>query len=139
MNHNTSSALHNTWSSFLLIDVLEDEEAVIYSNDIKTMELYKEVYLNHFDSKPFLRSAKIKEGKCEWNIENIDAIYPKNRVFVYNRWGNLIYESIEGGYNQMQWNGSYNGESLPVGTYYFIIEYNDNFTKSSNGIVTIIK
>jgi gliding motility-associated-like protein len=74
-----------------------------------------------------------------WNIENIDAIYPKNRVFVYNRWGNLIYESIEGGYNQMQWNGSYNGESLPVGTYYFIIEYNDNFTKSSNGIVTIIK
>ena len=72
MNHNTSSALHNTWSSFLLIDVLEDEEAVIYSNDIKTMELYKEVYLNHFDSKPFLRSAKIKEGKCEWNIENIE-------------------------------------------------------------------
>ena len=72
MNHNTSSALHNTWSSFLLIDVLEDEEAVIYSNDIKTMELYKEVYLNHFDSKPFLRNAKIKEGKCEWNIENID-------------------------------------------------------------------
>ena len=72
MNHNTSSALHNTWSSFLLIDVLEDEEAVIYSNDIKTLELYKEVYLNHFDSKPFLKNAKIKEGKCEWNIKDID-------------------------------------------------------------------
>ena len=40
---------------------------------------------------------------------------------------------------QLKWNGSYNGESLPVGTYYFIIEYNDNFTKSSNGSVTIIK
>ena len=74
-----------------------------------------------------------------WDIENIDTVYPNNKVFVYNRWGNLIYESIEGGYNQMQWNGTYNGESLPVGTYYFIIEYNDNFTKSSTGIVTIIK
>jgi gliding motility-associated-like protein len=74
-----------------------------------------------------------------WNIENIDTVYPNNKVFVYNRWGNLIYQSIEGGYNQMQWNGTYNGENLPVGTYYFIIEYNDNFTASSSGIVTIIK
>ena len=74
-----------------------------------------------------------------WNIENIDIVYPKNKVFIHNRWGNLIYESIEGGYNQMQWDGNYNGESLPVGTYYFIIEYNDNFTASSSGIVTIIK
>ena len=69
MNHNTSGALHNTWSSFLTIDVLEDEEAVIYSDDMKTMELYKEVYLNHFNSK-FLKNAKIKKGKCEWNIKS---------------------------------------------------------------------
>ena len=69
MNHNTSGALHNTWSSFLSIDVLEDEEAVIYSDDIKIMELYKEVYLNHFNSK-FLENAKIKKGKCEWNIKS---------------------------------------------------------------------
>ena len=68
MNHNTSGALHNTWSSFLSIDVLEDEEAVIYSDDIKIMELYKEVYLNHFNSK-FLKNAKIKKGKCQWNIK----------------------------------------------------------------------
>lgn len=74
-----------------------------------------------------------------WEIENIDAVYPNNKVFVYNRWGNLIYDSIEGGYNQMKWDGTYNGENLPVGTYYFIIEYNDNFTASSNGIVSIIK
>ena len=69
MNHNTSGALHNTWSSFLSIDVLEDEEAVIYRDDIKIMELYKEVYLNHFNSK-FLENAKIKKGKCEWNIKS---------------------------------------------------------------------
>ena len=74
-----------------------------------------------------------------WNIENIDTVYPNNKVFVYNRWGNLIYQSIEGCYNQMQWNGTYNGENLPVGTYYFIIENIDNLTASSSGIVTIIK
>jgi len=69
MNHNTSGALYHTWSSFLSIDVLEDEEAVIYSDDIKTMELYKEVYLNHFNSK-FLKNAKIKKGKCQWNTKS---------------------------------------------------------------------
>ena len=74
-----------------------------------------------------------------WDLENIDAVYPNNKVFVYNRWGSLIYESVEGGYNQMKWDGRYEGQNLPVGTYYFIIEYNDSFTDSSIGIVTLIK
>ncbi|MDG1735136.1 MAG: gliding motility-associated C-terminal domain-containing protein, partial [Crocinitomicaceae bacterium] len=68
-----------------------------------------------------------------------DAIYPNHVVSVYNRLGNKIYESIQGGYNQMPWDGTFNGESLPVASYYFIIEYNDNSTPNSNGIITIVK
>jgi hypothetical protein len=33
----------------------------------------------------------------------------------------------------------YNEEELPVGSYYFIIEYNDDFTQSKTGIVSILK
>ena len=74
-----------------------------------------------------------------WTIKDIDAIYPNHVVSVYNRLGNKIYESIQGGYNQMPWDGTFNGESLPVASYYFIIEYNDNSTPNSNGIITIVK
>ncbi|MEY4572279.1 MAG: hypothetical protein RLZ10_1505, partial [Bacteroidota bacterium] len=30
-------------------------------------------------------------------------------------------------------------EKMPVGSYYFIIEYNDNYTQNLSGIVTLIK
>ena len=39
----------------------------------------------------------------------------------------------------MPWDGTFNGQELPVGSYYYIIEYNDNTTEKTNGIVTIIK
>ena len=74
-----------------------------------------------------------------WKLENIDNIYPNNMVSVYNRFGNKVYESKEGSYNAMPWNGTHQGEELPVASYYYIIEYNDNSTKNITGIVSIIK
>jgi len=74
-----------------------------------------------------------------WDLVHLDALFPENKVFIYNRWGNLIYESIEGSYNQMKWDGTFKGELLPIGTYYFIIDYNDGVKESSNGMVSIIK
>ena len=75
----------------------------------------------------------------EWQLENIDKIYPKNVVTIYNRWGNLIYQSSEGQYTTAPWNGKYKNEKLPVGSYYFIIEYNDGITNNKTGIVTLIE
>ena len=74
-----------------------------------------------------------------WKLENIDAIYPNNVVSIYNRLGNKVFEAQQGSYNQMPWDGTFNGQELPVGSYYYIIEYNDNTTEKTNGIVTIIK
>ena len=74
-----------------------------------------------------------------WKLENIDDIYPNNVVSVYNRLGNKVFEAQQGSYNQMPWDGTFNGQELPVGSYYYIIEYNDNTTEKTNGIVTIIK
>jgi len=74
-----------------------------------------------------------------WVLNEIDTYYPNNVVSIYNRWGNLIYQSAPGKYESNPWNGKYNDESLPVSSYYFIIEFGDGVQESKNGTVTIIK
>ncbi|MDA8910901.1 gliding motility-associated C-terminal domain-containing protein, partial [Crocinitomicaceae bacterium] len=74
-----------------------------------------------------------------WELGNIDEIYPNNVVSVYNRLGNKVYASDQGAYSQRPWNGDYNGSILPVASYYYTIEYNDNLSKNKIGIVSIIK
>ncbi len=74
-----------------------------------------------------------------WELNGIDQIFPKNKVYIYNRWGNLIFESVVGNYESNSWNGLYNNELMPVGTYYFIIEYNDGNRPGETGIVTLVK
>jgi gliding motility-associated-like protein len=74
-----------------------------------------------------------------WMLENIDQIYPKNVVTIFNRWGNQIYQSKAGQYESTPWDGNFNEQQMPVGSYYYIIEYNDNNTENTTGIVSIIK
>lgn len=74
-----------------------------------------------------------------WEIEDIDTTFPNNIVRVYNRWGNLLFESSQGTYETNPWRGSYKDEILPVGSYYYQIEYNDSTKKVSTGTVTIIR
>ena len=74
-----------------------------------------------------------------WELGNIDDIYPKNIVSVYNRLGNKVYESDQGAYSQRPWGGDFNGNTLPVASYYYVIEYNDNTSKNKTGIVSLIK
>ena len=76
----------------------------------------------------------------EWEILELDDAYPNNQVFLYNRWGNLLFTSIKGAYNQNRWDGTYKGNKLPVGSYYYIIEFNgeDQENDSATGTVSII-
>jgi gliding motility-associated-like protein len=77
-----------------------------------------------------------------WQIVDLDIVYPDNVVRVYNRWGNLIYEhdsSVDGPYSSNEWDGTYKGEALPVGSYYFAIEFNNDDKDSSAGTVSILK
>jgi gliding motility-associated-like protein len=78
----------------------------------------------------------------EWEIPNLDKQYPNNIVRIYNRWGGLLFEhnsTEDGPYLSNQWDGSFNGENLPVGSYYYIIELNNIDKKIIKGIITIIK
>lgn len=74
-----------------------------------------------------------------WELPNIDEIYPDNLVSVYDRWGVLLFQSVNGNYIKKPWDGKYNDEPLPVGSYFFIIETNDPDNEKINGVVSIIR
>lgn len=69
-----------------------------------------------------------------WRIKYLDG-YPGATVDVYNRYGQIVFRSL--GY-EVEWNGTYNGKPLPVGTYYYIINPK-NGRQIVTGSVTIIK
>ncbi len=70
----------------------------------------------------------------QWIIQYLNT-YPDNRVQVFTRTGKLVFESR--GYTT-PWNGRFNGQSLPVDTYYYIIEPGSG-RKPLTGYVTILK
>jgi gliding motility-associated-like protein len=71
-----------------------------------------------------------------WRLDNI-TLYPNCVVEVYNRWGELLFQST--GYRE-PWNGTYKGKQLPVGTYYYIINLNDElFPDPITGPITIMR
>ncbi|MEO1261248.1 MAG: gliding motility-associated C-terminal domain-containing protein [Bacteroidota bacterium] len=55
-------------------------------------------------------------------IEN----FPNNRLWIYNRWGNQVFDSGSEGYKN-NWPGTWGDDiDLPDGTYYYILEWSDN-------------
>ena len=70
-------------------------------------------------------------------IQYLELIYPDCHVTIFNRWGSVVYESV--GYAD-PWDGTnLNGEALPLGTYFYRIELNDDEGTVYNGDISIIR
>lgn len=67
-------------------------------------------------------------------IGNIQK-YPDNILKIYNRYGQVIFTSA--GYNN-DWNGEYQGNKVPTGTYFYIL-YTNTDKGNYKGSVTIIR
>jgi gliding motility-associated-like protein len=74
-----------------------------------------------------------------WTIRGIEY-FPNNEVKVFNRWGNLVYETT--GYNNgsKSWQGQVNGKLVlgsdaPDGTYFYVVKINGG--KPISGYVII--
>lgn len=65
-----------------------------------------------------------------WNIAGLDT-YSKASVSIFNRYGSPVYKSI--GYAS-PWNGTNQGEALPVGTYYYVIDLKNDTPARSGWI-----
>ncbi len=53
-------------------------------------------------------------------IHNPNDIADDFQVFIFNRWGEMIFESSDKGFN---WNGTYKGKDVPLGTYPYLMRF----------------
>ncbi|WP_197077345.1 gliding motility-associated C-terminal domain-containing protein [Lacinutrix sp. Hel_I_90] len=69
-------------------------------------------------------------------VDNLDILYPKFEMEIYNRYGNIVYKgnastpAFDGKSNQSRSIGS---GDLPVGVYYYIFNFNDGVNKPEQG------
>jgi gliding motility-associated-like protein len=71
-----------------------------------------------------------------WEIDFLED-FPNATVAVYNRWGEILFEA-KNGYTDL-WDGTYKGSTLPIGTYYFIIDLKSDRFDPITGPITILK
>lgn len=69
----------------------------------------------------------------EWVIGGLEY-FPNSLVQVYNRWGQLMFESR--GY-PTRWDGRFNGNRLPIADYYYVITFEESGLETLTGTVTI--
>ncbi len=99
------------------------------------------VYLNVFSSD-FVPSGFSPNGdgvNDTWVIPFL-VNCPEAKVSVFNRWGTKVFENGREYYSH-PWNGTAsNGNPLPIGTYYYVIEYNDkDHTPTKTGSISILR
>jgi gliding motility-associated-like protein len=56
-------------------------------------------------------------------LEN--PLYPKNKLIIFNQWGDEVYSASP---YLNDWQGTYLGKDLPVGTYYYILDLRNGST-----------
>ncbi|NCI46339.1 PKD domain-containing protein [Sediminibacterium soli] len=70
-----------------------------------------------------------------WHIKYLDG-YPEVTIDVYDRAGQIVFRSVG---SVKDWDGTYQGKPLPIGTYYYIINPKAGKKGIYTGSITIIK
>ena len=77
------------------------------------------------------------DGKNDYfKITNIEQ-YPNNNVQIFNRWGKEVFSKDN--YSNANSNTRFEGKDLPEGTYYFIINLNQEGKDPKSGVITITR
>jgi gliding motility-associated-like protein len=50
------------------------------------------------------------------------SAYPNNEVAIFNQWGDEVFRSAP---YRNNWGGTYSGDDLPAGTYFFVVDFGD--------------
>ncbi len=69
----------------------------------------------------------------QWEVKGLES-YTSASVQVFNRWGNRVFTSD----GSQPWDGRYQGDELPAGTYYYIITADQLYERIS-GAVSILR
>jgi gliding motility-associated-like protein len=73
----------------------------------------------------------------EFVIKDIEIDYPRFTIEIYNRYGSILYK---GNINTPNWNGTttvggmkFGNNVVPVGVYFYILEFNDGIKEPKQG------
>jgi gliding motility-associated-like protein len=75
----------------------------------------------------------------QWQLRNIER-YPNNSVYIYDRWGGLIYHDKGYDNQSVVWSGNINrsgSELVPTGTYFYVINLGDGYGKLTGAVEVI--
>lgn len=63
--------------------------------------------------------------------------YPNNEVIIFNRYGQEIFKGTKYDNKKVFWDGTYQGNKVPDGAYYYVIKFDDNKTVFKGSINVI--
>jgi len=66
------------------------------------------------------------DGKNDFFVIQGIQAFPNNRLMIFNRWGNRIFEATN---YQNDWDGKWDGNDLPDGTYFYLLELGNGETR----------
>ena len=69
-------------------------------------------------------------------LEDEVGIYPDNNIVIFNRWGDEVFSAAP---YKNDWVGDRNGNDLPAGTYFYILNLTPDGENCKQGFITIIK
>ena len=76
-----------------------------------------------------------------FRIPGIEA-YPENKVVIFNRWGNKVFDAAGYDNNTVVWDGTSSkaltGNNVPAGTYFYVIELDAN-TDTFKGSIQVVR
>jgi len=109
------------------------------NNELTDCYSYTTFEISVFNCPPFIPDGFSPNGDGINDIFNIAGLYNIFTEFnleVYNRWGQLVFESDQ---NSNPWNGRLfnNKELVPVGIYFYILNLNDINFKPVQGSVYV--
>lgn len=58
--------------------------------------------------------------------------YPQNKIMVFNEWGDAVFTASP---YQNNWDGTVSDQSLPVGTYFYILDFGDGSTPKRSFLI----
>lgn len=122
-----ANALNYSWQDSTDLPFYTVSEPGLYMVQVNTDcgILFDEILVNYrqCDCKVFMPNAfsPNDDGRNDLYMPFTDCTYTPGYTFrIYNRWGALLFESND---PAEAWDGTFNGEPIPVGGYAFTLEY----------------
>ena len=144
-----------------LEDAQNNQNQILNTSDYESQETPKEIFVRIFDGNCYsITSFFLMTKNCPptvynaftpnddtindyFQIDGLRDIFMNFKLFIYNRWGTLIWkgsQNTENWYGQTTEGTVISGNQVPDGTYYYVLELHDpDYPKPMTGWVYLTR